>query len=375
MLDGHGGNIYEMARRHGCSIKEIVDMSSNINPLGPPPGLLDHLKSNMSITTRLPEVDSGAIVKRFAEYLDIDSDCILAGNGTTQFIYAVPQVLGIRRALVLGPTYSDYADACNLHHVSSCMAIAAESEAFRPDLSRLEEIIGSVDTVFLCNPNNPTGSLITAEELKRFCGHHPGIRFIIDESYLPFVSQGENQSMLNSGLDNVIVLLSISKIFAIPGLRIGFVVAPTNLIGKFKRYLLPWSVNSLAQAGVHYLTEHKNAISNFINKTRMFIKAQREEFDKAFRPITSIKLYPSATPFFLARLPKKISAGNAWSYLANDKILIRNCSNFSGLSDQFIRISLKTREANRMLAEKLAALVIDSANLNKSSKKMRTAGF
>ena len=76
MLDGHGGNIYETARRFGCSPKEIVDMSSNINPLGPPPGLLDHLQSNMSISTRLPEVDSGETVKRFAEYLDIDSDRI-----------------------------------------------------------------------------------------------------------------------------------------------------------------------------------------------------------------------------------------------------------------------------------------------------------
>ena len=375
MLGGHGGNIYELARHHGCSPQKITDMSSNINPLGPPTGLLKYLKDNILTSTRLPEVDSGETINRFAEYLDIDSERILAGNGTTQFIYTIPQVLETRRAIVLGPTYSDYADACNLHQISSSMVIAAESSAFRPDFVGFEKKIGSVDTVFLCNPNNPTGVHIPAAELKRLCRKFPNIRFVIDESYLPFVTRSGSQSMLNSGLENVIVLLSISKIFAIPGLRIGFLVAPNALIVKFKRYLMPWSVNSVAQAAVYYLTAHQSSIRNYINKTREFIEVQRKEFDEALKSVSSIKLYPSATPFFLARLPNKISAESAWSCLANDRILIRKCSNFPGLSNQFIRISLKTPVANRILADKLLALVNRSANSNFTSKRKRTAGL
>jgi threonine-phosphate decarboxylase len=192
---------------------------------------------------------------------------------------------------------------------------------------------------------------------------------------MPFVRDGETQSMLKSGLKNVIVLLSISKVFAIPGLRIGFVVAPSDLIAKFKRYLLPWSVNSLAQAAVFFLTAQGSSISNFINDTKEYIEIQRKDFSEAFKSVNSIKLYPSTTPFFLARLPNNISAESACNFLANDKILIRNCSNFPGLSNQFIRISLKTPLANRRLVDKLLELIERSANTNFNSKRKRTAGL
>lgn len=374
MLGGHGGNIYEISRRIGCSSEKIIDMSSNINPLGPPPGLLEHLKCNISAATRLPEVDGRETIKHFAEFLDIDCDRLLSGNGTTQFIYSIPQVLETRKALILGPTYSDYADACKLHHVPSTLVMAAESADFQPDTERLKKSLKKVDTVFLCNPNNPTGSLLARDDLLEICRTHLQTNFVVDESYLPFVSGGEKESMITSNLSNVIVLLSISKIFAIPGLRVGFVVAAAEMIEKFRRYLLPWSVNSLAQAAVHYLTENKNFIRTFIFKTRRFIHEERKAFDTSLKHMSLLKLYPSVTPFFLARLPKALTADSLWTALVNDKILIRNCSNFSGLSDRFIRISLKAPQANQLLASKLNALMLHSTALYESTAKKRTAG-
>jgi threonine-phosphate decarboxylase len=372
MLGGHGGNIYKMARDLGCSPEEIIDMSNNINPLGPPPGLLEYLKANISISTRLPEVDSADTVKQFAGYLGIDSACILAGNGTTQFIYEIPQILGTRRAAVLGPTYSDYADACNLRGIPCSRVAADESADFLPDLGCLEQSISNDDTVFLCNPNNPTGAYIDRAELKRVCQCHPDTRFIIDESYLSFVDSGRTKSMMDVGLKNVIVLLSISKIFAIPGLRIGFIAAPANVIDHFRRYLLPWSVNSLAQTAVQYLTVNESLIRSFIDKTRRFVQIQREEFDGLVKHIPSIKFFPSTTPFFLAKLPASMSAASAWARLAGEKILIRDCSNFDGLSDQFIRISLKSEDANRVLAQKLAVLSESPVNSRQAFERKHT---
>jgi threonine-phosphate decarboxylase len=361
-----------MARDLGCSPEEIIDMSNNINPLGPPPGLLDYLKDNISISTRLPEVDSADTVKQFAGYLGIDSDGILAGNGTTQFIYEIPQILGTRRAAVLGPTYSDYADACNLRGIPYSRVTADESAAFLPDLGCLEKSVGNADTVFLCNPNNPTGAYIDRSELKSMCECNPDTRFIIDESYLPFVDHGRAKSMVAVGLKNVIVLLSISKIFAIPGLRIGFIAAPANVINLFRRYLLPWSVNSLAQTAVHYLTVNESPVRSFIDKTRRFVQVQREEFDGMVKHIPSIKFFPSTTPFFLAKLPASLPAGSARARLAGEKILIRDCSNFDGLSDQFVRISLKSREANRVLAQKLASLAQSFVNSRRPFERKHT---
>jgi threonine-phosphate decarboxylase len=356
-------------------VEDIVDMSSNINPLGPPPGLLEHLKSNISAATRLPEVDSSETVKRFAGHLDIDPDRVLAGNGTTQFIHAMPHILEIRRATILGPTYSDYEDACNLAGVPFSRVTAKETTAFHPDLDRLERNIAQADTVFLCNPNNPTGAYIDRAELKRLCARHPKTRFVIDESYLPFIDAGRAKSMLGSGLENVIVLLSISKIFAIPGLRIGFIAAPVEMIDHFRRYLPPWSVNTLAHAAVAYLTANEGAVRSFIGNTRQFVDAQRWIFDGLVGRFTSFRFFPSSTPFFMVKLPAWTTAGNVRRHLAGEKILIRDCSNFAGLSDQFIRISLKSEKANRMLAEKLGVLVEQPSGSHRSPETRRRIYF
>jgi threonine-phosphate decarboxylase len=374
MLDGHGGNIYETARRFGCSQNEILDMSSNINPLGHPPGLLDFLKCNLSTVNRLPEVDSRETIEAFADFLELQSDRMLAGNGTTQFIYALPLVLGARKALILGPTYSDYGDACKMNRVPASMVIASEADNFKPDMGQLAKSLASADTVFVCNPNNPTGSLIFRRDLEKICRDHPQKRFVFDESYLPFVKGGEQESMMKAAPENVIVLLSISKIFAIPGLRIGFMVANTSVVREFRRYLLPWSVNCVAHAAVQYLCENKNEILAFVQKTRHFIQAEREEFDRSMRNIPAIKLYPSAASFFLARLPKAVSAETVWHALAREKILIRNCSNFPGLSDRFIRISLKAHAANLLLADKMRRIMTNSNGLYQPLPKRLNAG-
>ena len=374
MLSGHGGNIYEMARRLGCAPSELSDMSNNINPLGPPPGMMNFLKDNIEATTRLPEVDNKEIIINFAERFAIGPDCVLAGNGTTQFIYMIPRVLETKRALILGPTYADYADACSMHNVGPTLFMTEESDNFQPDISKLTKTIEGKDTVFICNPNNPTGSLIPKNELQWLCRSHSDTTFIVDESYLPFVNHSEKESMINSGLANVIVLISISKICKIPGLRIGFVAACAETIKKFRRYLLPWTVNSLAQAAVRYLVSEEANVAMFIKKTKLYFESQRKTFYEKFEHIPEIKVLPSTTPFVLIKLPDFLSADSVCAQLAQDKILVRDCSNFHGLSDQFIRISLKTREENRTFAEKLL-LLIQSANLQSlASDKMHLAG-
>ena len=360
MIQGHGGNIYEVARSLGCKPFEIIDMSSNVNPLGPPPGLKEHLKENLDLITALPEVDAKEISTTFANRYGLDPECVLAGNGTTQFIYAIPQVLETGKALILGPTYSDYADACIMHNVDFDYFIAGESLLFQPDIDLIKNKIKGYDTVFICNPNNPTGTLISSEEIMILCRFFPDTNFIIDESYLPFVENGEKESMIYSGLSNVLILNSMSKIFRIPGLRVGFLIASKSIINKFNRYMLPWSVNSMAQAAVSFLMTQKTEIDSFVEQTREFVKNERKKLAKTLESTGQIKVIPSTVAFVLARLPENITAGNVCEDLQQEKILLRNCSNFKGLSGQFIRISLKTRDINRMLAEKLAGLFSDS---------------
>lgn len=354
MIGGHGGNVYALARRLGCAPADILDLSSNVNPLGPPPGLCEHLAGHLDAIAALPEVDSGEIVARYAARLGLPADQVAAGNGTTQFIYSIPAALNVRRALVAGPTYSDYADSCRLHGVEPALLLWPETDGFRADPDRLSDAAAGADTVFVCNPNNPTGGMIPAGVLRQICASHPAVRFVVDESYLPFVEDGERQSLVGCGLANVIVLLSISKIYRIPGLRIGFIVGDPAVVDRFKRGLWPWSVNALAQAAVRFVCDAAAAIDRFTADTREHLARERRDLQERLAAIPGMHPYPSTASFVLVRIPEGLTAASAWERLAADRLLIRDCSNFAGLSERFIRVCPRSRESNRRAAEALA---------------------
>jgi threonine-phosphate decarboxylase len=374
MTFGHGGNIHAVARQLNCSPADIFDMSSNINPLGPPPGLMDYLRQHLDSVSRLPEVDGRQTAEKFADYLGAPSDRLLAGNGTTQFIYAIPRVLQSKQALIIGPTYSDYTDACDRSRTARKTFLTREADAFMPDWHRLQHAARQFDTVFVCNPNNPTGVLLPNAKLHQLCSACSRTIFIIDESYMPFVPDGDQQSMIHSGLGNVLVLLSISKIFGIPGLRIGFIIGDNRHIRRFRKDLLPWSVGSLAHESVRYLSEQKNSVEAFVQKTRTLVAEQRQELHEAFKAAPEFKTYLSQTPFVLIRLPAQLTAACAWQSLAGQRVLIRNCDNFEGLADGFIRISPKTSEANRRVSEKLIALSQAQKKVQQNMEKGRLVG-
>jgi len=357
MLKGHGGNIYDLAQELGCHPFEIVDMSSNMNPLGPPPDLVAFLTKNITTIATLPEVDANRTVNAFAGRYHIDPEQVVAGNGTTQFIYSIPRVLKTKKALIFGPTYADYADACAMHHIPYDYATAQESSDFEHDMSAAAQQIQGYDTVFICNPNNPTGNLIPVADLDLLCKSCSDVNFIIDESYLMFADGSNTQSMITSALPNVMVLNSLSKFFAIPGLRIGFLISSPVIIKKFKTYLLPWSVNSLAQMAVQYLMTQSTQVEKFTKNTVRFMAREKDILFETFKNSSVIKLFPSATSFILARLYGNLTAVSLGNYMAQDRILIRNCENFSGLSHRFVRFSLKTDEINRMFAKKLLARI------------------
>ena len=357
MISGHGGDIYEAALQLGCQPTEIVDMSSNINPLGPMPELTEHLRSRLEAITRLPDVDAGGIVELFAARHRLEPKNVLAGNGTTQFIYSLPQALAAKNALILGPTYADYADACGRHQLKIEHQLSEKQNGFTPDLEMLDRNADRFDTVFICNPNNPTGGLIPREKIATLCRRHPGTCFVIDESYLPFVAEYHRHSMIYEPPENVVVLQSLSKIFRVPGLRVGFLIAADSLVNRFRSWMLPWNVNGLAQEAVTFLMQHRSAVDEFVKRSSDYVRREREKLIHALIKRTQAKLYPSETVFFLVELPAAKTASGIKTALLQNRLLIRDCSNITGLSKQHIRVSIKTDEFNRQLAERLVELL------------------
>ncbi|NVM23348.1 MAG: threonine-phosphate decarboxylase [Desulfobacterales bacterium] len=347
MIHGHGGNIYEIAKTLGCSAREILDMSSNVSPVGMPSGLGDVLSERCDEIISLPEVDSKGLRASFAASVGLKDDHVLAGNGTTEFIYTIPPALKAKKALIVGPTYSDYADACRAYGVETSFLLAREEEGFRPDIDEIPAGLDNVDTVFICNPNNPTGQLVPAAALKRIIEACPGVRFVVDESYLPFVPNWEAETLAGVAADNLIVLHSFSKIFAIPGLRLGFLIAAPDVINVFRPFKQPWSVNRLAQAAGSFLVSQQA----FVEGVAQFVQKERKAFLGYLETLDTLTPFPGPVHFILFRLNGELRAPELFNLMAEHKILIRDCSNFYGLSDRFVRIALKTPEANKMCAD------------------------
>lgn len=358
MISGHGGNIHEVAKNLGCAPADIMDMSSNVNPMGPMPGLLKHLEEHLKeAVSALPQADASFCIEAFAKRYELDSTRVLAANGTTQFIYTIPRALHTKNALVLAPTYSDYADACAMHDVSCNFFITEPSAGFIPDMEKLSAAIETADTIFICNPNNPTGVFLSKKRLLKICRAFPAKRFVIDESYLPFVEQANDHSMVHSGLENVLVLNSMSKIFRVPGLRIGFLIAPPVIIERFRRYLMPWSVNSIAQQAIAYLMTRKAEVDDFVNTSRSFLLGEKNFIVDQLAHSPNIRLFPSTTSFILAQLSTPHTAASICDNVLRDRILLRNCGNFKGLNQSFLRISIKTRRENAAVVDRLKQLL------------------
>ena len=356
MIQGHGGNIFALAEQQGCRPEDITDMSSNINPLGTMPGLLEYLEQGLKKICFLPEVDARSAVQAMAKLLNIHEEKILAGNGTTQFIYLACQALQSRRVLIVGPTYADYADACRIQGIQPDFFLTQATEGFLPDLERLSACLEYYDTVFLCNPNNPTGQFIPPDHLLPLCRKHAQVRFLIDQSYLSFASSEETADLSHCSLANVIVLWSVSKIFGIPGLRAGFLVADPKIVASFSRFMQPWSLNTLAQEAVRFLGDNEAAAKRFIVQTQAYLADEGPLLMERLKG-SGLHIYPSHTSYFLIALPDTLEAGTVCARLAEKRFVIRNCANFHGLNEHYIRIALKDKSSNAAVVTLLHSLV------------------
>ncbi len=346
MLRGHGGEVYYLAKHLGISPEDISDHSSNVSPLPPPQGLYKHLKKHLPEIERLPEVDSESLREAMGIHFGLEPELIIPVSGTSEWIFTIPKLLKPKKVIILGPTYSDYADAAKLAGLDKKFVLAREEENFRPPLEELEKIIGPKDLVFICNPNNPTGTLVPQEALKRLVLKYPETFFVIDESYIDFVADESSLVPYIKNLPNCLILRSFSKIYRIPGLRLGFLVISPPLKDVFWQALLPWAVNRLAQVAGVWLIGQKN----YVKQVKLFIVQEKKNFLKTLNDMNlPIKVYESSLHFFLLKLMKHNSQKVWHSLLKKYYILIRNASNFYGLKGPFLRLALRETEKNQKL--------------------------
>ena len=348
MTERHGGNITKLALAAGRSAGEILDFSANINPLGPPEWLRPLISSSVSSLVHYPDPDCTDLIRAFAECFGVSAEEILMGNGETELLYLLPRVLGKRRAVIPVPAYADYGAAAESAGMSVERISLREERAFIPDIPEIESALRGDEVVFLGRPNNPTGHFLPADALRELAGRHPLTVFVIDESFADFVTEESLLAAERPG--NLIVLRSLTKFYAVPGLRLGGIVAGREIIRRLRAITPPWSVNTLAQTvGAAALRD-----AEYAKQTRRFVHKRREELTGELETITGLTVYPGTANFLLVRIDRGgASAVELACRLLKDGIAVRVCDNFAGLDGRFFRVAVRTAEENGRLCRSL----------------------
>ncbi len=348
----HGGNIIATAKELSCSVTDLIDMSSNLTPLGMVPGLNESLVAGLNEISYLPEMDSETLRRIFARKYDLKEDEVFVGNGTTEFIFALPTAFAGNRAIIVNPTYSDYRLACKWANVSVTDFNLILEEDFLLDLDRLAGEFRGGELVFICNPNNPTGRLIDNNFLYKLITDNADTFFLVDESYLPFTRE---KSLLEYDLPaNLFILCSSSKIYGIPGLRLGFLVARSENLRKFSGQRKPWGVNRMAQLAGEYLLQHGD---DYVEEVRCFLESERPPFVQALAELKDIHVIEGRANFILCYLKGVLLAPVVREKLLEKRIMIRNCVTFDGLNDHYFRMSLKGSKGNMLCLDALREIL------------------
>jgi len=341
---GHGGDLETAAENYGRPPEEWLDFSANINPWGPPDVVGRLMKERWREIARYPDPASRRLRRKLAETWQIPPESILVGNGAAELIDLIMRDMGPEEAVLARPSFSEYEEAAakagmRVKDVYLCRDQNFAVTDAAPFLRR---------TVMLGHPNNPTGRLVPRHVLEEI--GDSGSQMILDEAFMDFVPDEKERSWIRQAAESghVAVIRSMTKFYAIPGIRLGFLVAHPDRIRRLEGKKTPWSVNFLAQLiGEAVLDEHEYAA-----RTRAWLLEERPFL---FRKLEELGLapVPGDANFLLVFLPKESgwTAACLQQAMARKGILLRDASTFRGLDESCFRIAIRRREENlRLLA-------------------------
>ena len=329
MIEGHGDDAYKYK-----AIK--INFSSNVYNHVDHSGLYQYLSRQMESIRTYPEPEPYSLEKVLAERFRLSSEEVCVTNGATEAIYLIAQTFRNQTSAILMPTFSEYADACRLH---GHKVVPIYNLNRLPDRGRL---------IWLCNPNNPTGEVREKEALTACIKQNPQRIFIIDQSYEFFTQEALLTVREAAEFPNVILLHSMTKRFAVPGLRLGYITACKELLHEIRTQRMPWSVNQLAIEAGHYLLSSSQCDIDI-----SLLLKEKERLVQYLLSIGGMEIWPSDTHYMLVQL-RMGKAAALKEYLATEQgILIRDASNFEGLNEHFFRIATQTPEENDKLVESI----------------------
>lgn len=338
----HGGNIHKFRREQGVDQTELIDFSANINPLGPPPNMRSIVSRSLVDVEHYPDPDYFELKQSIALAYNVLPETIIVGNGTTEILYHFFNIIKPKRVLIPVPSYIDYFKVVELSQIEIKKIFLQEHSNFNLDIKQIDNELCVDDAIIIGSPNNPTGQTVSVEDIAFLAEKNPKSLFIIDEAFLDFVIDGIS---VGGKYDNVITLNSLTKFYAIPGLRLGFGVLPKRYAESISRTLPPWSVNSIANAvGVSFLQD-----ITYQKKSRITINTIKNKFYSALISIKDLTVFPSEANFFLVKTKGSEVLSKLYEFLLARGLVIRRCDNYYGLDDTYFRLAVRTEKQNNLL--------------------------
>lgn len=351
---GHGANVDNMAKKFGKNENDIIDFSSNVNPhiisdLGK--YVLEGLEKSRSY----PDINYTNLRNNISDYIKVDSELIIPGNGATEIIYLLMKSIK-RRLAILNPTFSEYGRGAKLNNLEIIDFHLKEENNFSIDLDEIQKNMDKFDSLFVCNPNNPNGKVKDLNELLDLMIENDKL-LIVDETFMEFVGEEEKYSLINKieQTPNLFILKAVTKFFGMPGLRLGYgVTSNKQIIKNIYEYKEPWTINSFAENLSNYLFKDKE----YIKSSKDYYINERKFMLEELRKISRLKVYDTDTNFVLIKLDDDEANSLKLELFEKYNILIRDASNFIGLDKSYIRVAIKSHNDNKVLIESLRKILV-----------------
>ena len=332
MLHGHGDDRYRYD-------KEIVaDFSTNVWYGGEPAGLKEYVFEHWGKINRYPEVIGESLRDKIASHEQLPAEQILISSGTTESIYLIAQLFAGKRTSIVTPAFSEYEDACNMYDHQ--LTFLSWQEA-------LEQPRLKSDLVFICSPNNPTGK--TFPDLEFWMRLNRQCVFVVDEAFIDFTLATSSYISLIEQFPNLIIMRSLTKAYAIPGLRLGFMAGYSDMMERLINIKQPWTVNAIALAAGEFIYDHYEKIQLPLQQ----LLADKIDFVEQLKLNEAIEIEESETHFFLAKTLIRNAAQLKLFLIENHGILIRDASNFRNLTRQHFRLATLGPDKNQLLINAL----------------------
>ena len=355
----HGSDIEKICEVYHLDPKNIIKFGANVNPLGLSENVKQQLASRLDILSSYPDRDYTTLRNTISEYCNVPAEFILPGNGSSELIALLIQERNPKHTLILGPTYSEYSRELSFSGSTQEYYHLREEDNFVLNVDDLcQTLEGNYDFLIICNPNNPTSSAITREDLQKlltFCAEK-NIFVMIDETYVEFAPDISEITAvtLTKEFTNLMVLRGVSKFYSAPGMRLGYgITGNLDFLKKMKEKQVPWSLNSLGALAGELMLQDKD----YIHRTRELILSERTRLLQALVEIPTYKTYPAYANFILLKIQKPVlTSYDVFDACIRQGLMIRDCSSFECLDGEYIRFCIMNLEDNTRLLNILSSL-------------------